>query len=365
MSIVNLGPRALGAQRPPGMAWDSDRARLQCTIEVSSDYYWETDEHDRFSMLLHRLADRPENAPGRFLGKTPWELGGELLSGTWNNHRAVRRARQAFSDEIIRVDRPGGEEYLSVSGRPVVDDRGRFRGYRGVCRDVTALIRTQRLLELEREINRILLDADTPEAALVAAMRAICESQRWDSGQYWRLDEAEGVLRIHAGWSLDDDRIKAALRQALTLTCGPGDGLVGEVLRTVEPLWVADLRDDPRVLRKHLSVETGWTSALLAPVQWQGHVIGVLDFNARHIPKPDDQLLAVLRAAGVQIGNVFARSIVLDRLRERETHFSNMVELAAIGICHVDLDGRFIFANRRLCHMLGYTREELMEDECP
>ena len=57
------------------MSWDSDQARLKCTIELSSDYYWETDERDRFSLFQHRLGHRPENAPDRFLGKTPWELG--------------------------------------------------------------------------------------------------------------------------------------------------------------------------------------------------------------------------------------------------------------------------------------------------
>jgi diguanylate cyclase (GGDEF)-like protein/PAS domain S-box-containing protein len=38
-----------------------------------------------------------------------------------------------------------------------------------------------------------------------------------------------------------------------------------------------------------------------------------------------------------------------------------MVELAAIGISHVDLNGRFVYVNRRMCEMLGYTREELLE----
>jgi PAS domain S-box-containing protein len=50
-----------------------------------------------------------------------------------------------------------------------------------------------------------------------------------------------------------------------------------------------------------------------------------------------------------------------DRLRESEELYSSMVELAAIGISHVDVDGRFIHVNRRLCDMLGYTREELLE----
>ena len=50
-----------------------------------------------------------------------------------------------------------------------------------------------------------------------------------------------------------------------------------------------------------------------------------------------------------------------DRLRESEELYANMVELAAIGISHVDVNGRFVHVNRRLCEMLGYTRDELLE----
>ena len=46
-------------------------------------------------------------------------------------------------------------------------------------------------------------------------------------------------------------------------------------------------------------------------------------------------------------------------LREREERFRATTEMAAIGIAQVDADGRFIFANRWLCELLGYTRDEL------
>ena len=35
------------------------------------------------------------------------------------------------------------------------------------------------------------------------------------------------------------------------------------------------------------------------------------------------------------------------------------IELAAVGIAHFDRSGRFLFANRYLCRMLGYTPAEL------
>jgi len=331
----------------------------RCVLELTADYYWEQDEQDRFTLLLHRDTSLPENDPRRFLGRTPWELDGELVDTTWDEHRAVRRARRAFSDVITRIPTPGGARYLSVSGQPVLDG-GRFHGYRGICRDITARMRDEQLLRLERQINRILVQAHGAEETLVAAMRVICEAEGWASGQYWRLDEVEGVLRIHAGWSVDDERLRSVLRAALDLACGPGVGLVGEVLRTGEPLWVPDLREEPRVLRKDLTDQTGWNSALVAPVLLEGRTIGVIDFNATCIPRPDSRLLEVIHAMGTQIGNFYARAVALGQLRASEERYSSMVELAVIGIAHVDLEGRFLHANRQLCEMLGYSREELL-----
>src|SRR5262245_11447608 len=50
----------------------------------------------------------------------------------------------------------------------------------------------------------------------------------------------------------------------------------------------------------------------------------------------------------------------LAQLRETEKRFADTLELAAIGIAQVDESGRYVHANRRLCEMLGYTREELL-----
>src|SRR6185436_18091140 len=46
-------------------------------------------------------------------------------------------------------------------------------------------------------------------------------------------------------------------------------------------------------------------------------------------------------------------------LRESEERFRQTFELAASGIGHIDLEGRFIKANRALCRILGYSAEEL------
>jgi len=46
--------------------------------------------------------------------------------------------------------------------------------------------------------------------------------------------------------------------------------------------------------------------------------------------------------------------------RESEDHFRFTFEEAALGMAHVGLDGRWLQINRKLCEILGYTREELL-----
>ncbi|MDP2156972.1 MAG: PAS domain S-box protein, partial [Nitrospirota bacterium] len=48
-----------------------------------------------------------------------------------------------------------------------------------------------------------------------------------------------------------------------------------------------------------------------------------------------------------------------EALRESEERFRATFELAAVGIAHVDLDGRFIWLNKKYCDIVGYDEDEL------
>jgi len=56
--------------------------------------------------------------------------------------------------------------YISTSGQPVFDEKGRFRGYRGIAKDVTKSRRADQLLELEHAVSRRLGEAESAAAAL-------------------------------------------------------------------------------------------------------------------------------------------------------------------------------------------------------
>ena len=48
-------------------------------------------------------------------------------------------------------------------------------------------------------------------------------------------------------------------------------------------------------------------------------------------------------------------------LRESEERFRGTFENASIGIANVDFEGRWLRVNQRLCEIVGYTREELLQ----
>ncbi len=67
----------------------------------------------------------------------------------------------------------------------------------------------------------------------------------------------------------------------------------------------------------------------------------------------------LLGLAGVS-RDVTERRLKDDALRESEERFRGAFENAAVGASMIDMKGRFIKVNRRLCEILGYTQEELL-----
>ena len=115
-------------------------ARFRTLTQLSSDWYWEQDENFRFIMLSGQVAGSTGLTSQEHLGKTRWELPTLNLSeADWERHREVIHAHQEFRDfEIRRPDTNGLMRWASVSGAPMFDVKGVFRGYRGIGRDISA-----------------------------------------------------------------------------------------------------------------------------------------------------------------------------------------------------------------------------------
>lgn len=123
--------------REPALKENQDRFRH--LAEMSSDWYWEQDEHFRFTFVSSAAHDHALS-PAQLIGKTRWDFQAQNLSEEdWQRHRAQLERREPFRDLVAeRRDATGRRRWSSVSGEPMVDRAGRFLGYRGLGRDVTA-----------------------------------------------------------------------------------------------------------------------------------------------------------------------------------------------------------------------------------
>jgi diguanylate cyclase (GGDEF)-like protein len=114
--------------------------RFRSLTELSSDLYWEQDDQYRFISFSGTGSGRAKELGLDFVGKTRWEQGYLNMSAVdWSTHMAILDARQPFHDlELCRLDQAGKKVWIGVSGEPVFDASGVFKGYRGVGKDITA-----------------------------------------------------------------------------------------------------------------------------------------------------------------------------------------------------------------------------------
>ena len=122
--------------------------RFRTLVALSSDWYWEQDAEFRFIRLDGKLEERTGIPASDFLGKTRWEQRIlNLTQADWARHRAIIDGHEEFRNfEIQRLNSRGQVHWAAVSGTPILDARGRFRGYRGVGTDITE----RKRLEQER-----------------------------------------------------------------------------------------------------------------------------------------------------------------------------------------------------------------------
>src|SRR5690349_7299664 len=137
----------------------TSESRFRRMVEMSSDWYWVQDENFRFVELpgVEKRGIEQEF----FIGKARWELPGlaPLPGKVWQQHRDKLERHEPFSDFVyVSADASGELQYLSVTGEPIFDAQGQFRGYHGIGKDITDRARAQKALEDGEQRYRMLFD---------------------------------------------------------------------------------------------------------------------------------------------------------------------------------------------------------------
>src|SRR3954471_9640176 len=141
---------------------------------------------------------------------------------------------------------------------------------------------------------------------------------------------------------------------------GPAPTAQAEEIGKALAPWLntSDLSRAPSSIANPLG--NGMTRIICPPfgIEARGGVLVACSPRA-DFPSEVDRLL--LGVAANQVAILLDRRRTEDALRESEERFRGTFENAGSGIADCDLQGRFLRVNRKLCEIVGYTHEELLQ----
>ena len=142
--------------------------RLAGLLQMTTDWYWEQDEHFRFTHISGGMSRATGVNPTERYGVLRWEI--DYLGITkeqMDEHRRQVEAHLSFRDFHYAYAMPEGAiHWVSVSGDPIVDASGTFKGYRGVGSNITEKKRAEAQI---RELAEYDFLTGLPNRMLLAA----------------------------------------------------------------------------------------------------------------------------------------------------------------------------------------------------
>lgn len=252
------------------------RQRFQDFASSTSDWFWEMDENLRFCYFSERFSEMAGVNADWLLGKTRQESGVEEFTDpeAYRTQLEDLAAHRPFRNFIHARRKPDGTlVHLSISGQPYFDDEGKFKGYRGIGRDITDQVETEiqrdrALTEAQRAntaksrfLANMSHDLRTPLNAILGFSDILREQMLGPLHNRKYLEYADDIHNS-ANYLLElvNDLLDISFIES------------GKTKLNVEPIGVSELIDDclqnfrDRAAEKNLAIETDVPEDLLPMV---------------------------------------------------------------------------------------------------
>jgi signal transduction histidine kinase/integral membrane sensor domain MASE1 len=185
--------------------------------------------------------------------------------------------------------------------------------------------RAEQLRTTDHVLTAILSQDQELKAAASRVLQAVVENLDWDVGILWQVDDGRAALEYVDGWERTD-RTRAFVADSQQRRFVVGVGLPGRVWATGAPAWIYDVVDDANFPRAPLAAHAGLHAGVAFPILGSSRVLGVMEFFTHESRRLDPSLLALMTAAGSQIGQFIERRRAQQRLSQSEALASELLE---------------------------------------
>lgn len=318
--------------------------------------------YERSELIGRNIGDIIPSRPNSDGHAMPFSIApADAALGGASSH--VSRDAAAQSDgrsETVARRKDGSTLPIHLSfGRFRLDGREHFTG---ILHDITQQKQAEEKLRqwnelLERRVQvrtehiRLLQDvavianeAESVGRAFYAALERIRAYLNWPVGHtYLRsLDDPDKLLDTGI-WSFNDpDRYTELMHETRRLIEADGLRIVDSVFSSGQPEWHENIADNPDLVRYRLLNAVGLKTVFVVPILMGTNVVGVFEFFASKVKKPEPVFLDLMKHVGTQLGRVVERrhlqkeliDAVWDRQRRfgQELHDTLGQQLTGIGM---------------------------------
>lgn len=285
----------------------------------------------------------------------PWhdsagEIGGLILC------TEIVTERQQAEGELRRA-----YEELEISVRERTDQLALINA--SLKAEIAKRQRAEEEIYLLQTITQAISKAPDLHSSLLLALCKVCEVTGWNFAEVWIPNSAQEVLELSSAYYTSSPSLEKFRQLSEGLTLAPSIGIPGRVWISKQPEWVHDVSQQPNSVffRRNIVLSVNLKAALGVPIVVDEQVLAVFVFFKFESCKKDKQLVALVASVANQLGLVIQRKRTEESLKESEQRFRAIFNQAAVGIGRVGLDGQWLVVNQKLCDIVGYSREELLE----
>ncbi len=296
--------------------------RFRDFTAAAADRFWETNERHRYTYMSPPVG-KLRIPTVEMIGHTPWDVTSRQCDPeTKKRMQALHRAQKPFHNERFSwLDVDEKPIHVVISGVPVFDGAGKFKGYRGTIVDETDIVEARNEAQL---LERKFLEA----------------LEHMGAGyNLWSKD-----FKL-LGWNNAFARLRPEFKDFLTKGVHFSDFMM-RIAMVQFPKWSEEK-------------QRSWVAERLQEMIDEEYSEDVYTTN-------DGVSLKIWRrrlddgSTIIYVSDVTEQMKHEEELRLNEEKFRGIFEHASTGMAIVGLDTRFVDVNAAFCKMLGYERNELI-----
>jgi PAS domain S-box-containing protein len=356
LTLARQGAQALGRARAEEALRESEE-RYRAIFSQATAGIVRKDSAGRLIFVNQAFCNMLGVTEMELLGRIMWELTHE--EDAEENKRLYNRLMAEgtpfqLEKRLIRQD--GSTLWVNVSVSPLMGESGRPQSAVSVYVDVTRRKQAENRLTLLARVSELTRQFEETDDLLYAVSREVGEHFQVRRALFNEIDVENDREVVHRDYCRGVESVAGVHR------ISDYSSITSEEMKAGRTVVNVDSKTDPRTARDYERsyVENGERAYVTVPLlhneRWTAS-LWISDDKPRQWDREDVYLLEAI----AERTWAAAEKMRVDRaLRDSEERLRVTFNTTAVGFALLTPDTRFVDVNDALCHIVGYTREELV-----